>query len=255
MSLLIGAAASVDLNKTDVVIMGDSITWLGKDDCTGEKGWSTWWKKAINPASCRSYARSGATWSNTPATKANTVENIGHVGDDNTIYNQIVRMEEAIANGEQPVPGLIMIAAGTNDLWFPQYRPEAMAVSADSAWMVDEQTAIDAGPTAATSMTQAVRLALARLNRSCPDARVIILTPLQATSISAADMARGSEMLEKAARLGGALVIRQDNEMPVDSASEREKPVLTYDGIHTSAAGAKANGQAIAKRVSELLAR
>ena len=78
-----------------VVLLGDSNTWIGGDDCDKERGWNTWFKQLFQPASCKSYARSGATWTNTKVTKRNPKENIGNLGNDNVIYNQVVRLIDA----------------------------------------------------------------------------------------------------------------------------------------------------------------
>ena len=45
-----------------VVILGDSNTFIGGDQCDKPQGWNKWFKELANPLSCRSYARSGATW-------------------------------------------------------------------------------------------------------------------------------------------------------------------------------------------------
>ena len=68
-----GTIAQIHNTKhIDVAILGDSNTWIGGDDCDKEKGWNKWFKDFFRPASCKSYARSGATWTNTEVTKANT---------------------------------------------------------------------------------------------------------------------------------------------------------------------------------------
>ncbi|MDE7471373.1 MAG: SGNH/GDSL hydrolase family protein [Paramuribaculum sp.] len=250
-----GVAASTEgsLNEADVVMLGDSITWLGNDDCNGEKGWTSYWKTMIEPKSCRSYARSGATWSNTSATRKNTQENVGRISNDNTVYNQVMRLKEAIASGQQPQPELIMIAAGTNDLWFPKSRPDALTGSVEKAWSESAADVLAKGPSAATSIAQSVRLVMAELAETCPAAKVIILTPLQCTKINGEKMEAGSRLIEESARKAGAMVIRQDRETPLDSISERRQLNLTYDGVHTSKAGAKAIGEALARRTIELL--
>ena len=254
-AVLLSAMPVSELGNMNVVIMGDNITWLGNDDCTGAKGWTSRWKELANPKTCRSYARSGATWCNTPETKVNLVENIGIVGKDNTIFNQVMRLADAVKSGSQPIPDLVIIAAGTNDLSDPRRRPQALDEDAASAWRVTEDNAIAAGPSAAISLAGSVRLAFAHIKAIAPEAKVVVLTPLQCTEITADRMSRGSDLIESAAKLGGAYVIRQDSEMPVDSAAERRHYNLTYDGVHTSEAGARANGEAIARRISSLLAQ
>ena len=78
-----------------IAILGDSNTWLGGDECDNQKGWNKWFKDILQPASCRSYARSGATWTHTTKTKRDTKENIGKLGKDNVIFNQVMRLKEA----------------------------------------------------------------------------------------------------------------------------------------------------------------
>ena len=75
-----------------VVILGDSNTWIGGDDCDKPRGWNKWFADVFQPLSCKSYARSGATWTNTIQTRKNPDEDIAVLGNDNVIYNQIVRL-------------------------------------------------------------------------------------------------------------------------------------------------------------------
>ena len=74
-TLLLFLATSLYANdSTHVAILGDSNTWLGGDQCDQPRGWNKWFKDYFAPASCRSYARSGATWTNTARTKRNPDE-------------------------------------------------------------------------------------------------------------------------------------------------------------------------------------
>lgn len=70
-----------------IVLLGDSNTWLGGDDCTSKRGWNTWFAQSFPHATCVSYARSGATWTNTRRTTRNLTENVGRISDNNVIYN------------------------------------------------------------------------------------------------------------------------------------------------------------------------
>ena len=56
----------------NIVVLGDSNTSIGGDSCTLDRGWTRWFKESMQPASMRSYARSGATWTNATATRLNT---------------------------------------------------------------------------------------------------------------------------------------------------------------------------------------
>ena len=123
------ALTTVAQKPLHVVILGDSNTWIGGDDCDQPQGWNKWFKDVFQPTTCKSYARSGATWTNTPQTHRNTLENIEVLGNDNVIYNQICRLQEAIDSGIQHTPQLILILAGTNDAWFTKARPMALSKS------------------------------------------------------------------------------------------------------------------------------
>lgn len=61
-------------------------------------------------------------------------------------------------------------------------------------------------------------------------------------------------VLEDCSAALGIAVIRQDKELPIRSEDERVKRHYTYDGTHTSVAGAKENGTILAQRIRELLA-
>ena len=68
------AVAQTAHDTLDVVILGDSNTWLGGDDCSKPKGWNTYFKAEFKPKSCVSLARSGASWTHTYETVRNTAE-------------------------------------------------------------------------------------------------------------------------------------------------------------------------------------
>lgn len=167
-------------SEEDVVILGDSNTWLGGDDCSKPKGWNTWFKEALKPRSCRSYARSGATWTHTPNTQRDTKENIGSLGDNNVIMNQICRLEEAINEGSQVKPSLILIAAGTNDVWFKDKRPHAFA---PLEFRLE-------------SLQGIVDYCCLKLFRLCPQAQVVLITPMQTIQADTTDIHRAGDIIE-----------------------------------------------------------
>lgn len=107
-----------------VVLLGDSNTFIGGDDCDKDRGWSKWFKERFSPSTCKSYARSGATWTNCSKTKINTEEYSEKLTDNNVIFNQVLRLIQATKEGKEPQPDLIMIMAGTNDAWFKSSRPQ-----------------------------------------------------------------------------------------------------------------------------------
>ena len=134
---LMVALTTVAQKPLHVVMLGDSNTWIGGDDCDKPLGWNKWFKDALQPTTCKSYARSGATWTNTPQTHRDTKENIEILGNNNVIYNQICRLQEAVEGGDQAIPQLILIMAGTNDAWFQKQRPKAFLRSDDTYGVVE----------------------------------------------------------------------------------------------------------------------
>lgn len=208
----IGAAAQEALH---VVILGDSNTWLGGDDCSKPKGWNYWFKEACQPASCRSYARSGATWTHTEKTKRNTVEYKEVLGDDNVMTNQIYRLEEAMEKGEQVKPNLIILLAGTNDAWFRKEKvsPESLGTQ--------------------------VKEDCERLRKMVAEgARIVVLTPMKSKHAG-----------EKAIRMAGDEIEKASKEMEIETIRLDGMDIETYDGTHTSERGAQKLGQYLAETI------
>lgn len=224
-------------SEEDVVILGDSNTWLGGDDCTKPKGWNTWFKEAMKPHSCRSYARSGATWTHTPNTRRDTKENIGSLGDNNVIMNQICRLEEAINEGSQVMPSLILIAAGTNDVWFHSQRPHAFEPTEFSL----------------QSLHGIIDYCCLKLFRLCPEAQIILITPMQTIQADTADIHHAGDIIEARGQYFHIPVIRLDYHSEVKSKNERQAFKYTYDGTHTSELGARSNGNYIAQQVRAII--
>ena len=236
----------------NVVILGDSNTWIGGDDSDKPRGWNKWFADIFKPASRKSYARSGATWSNTSTTHRNTQENIGVIGADNVIYNQVERLDESCQNGAQPTPDIIIIAAGTNDAWFVKKRPGVFSKTASQACRMKE-TISTLTPGRITSLAEAVVFNTERLRQRFPEARIILLTPLQSVHPTEANFARATAIIEECGRLLGLPVVRQDVECCVRRADEARHRRYTSDGTHTSEEGAKEVGTYLAGRIASIL--
>ena len=227
----------------NVVLLGDSNTWLGGDDCSKPKGWNTWFVRELQPASCHSYARSGATWTNTQQTKRNTEENIGVLGDDNVIYNQICRLTEATDKGEQPLPHLIILMAGTNDAWFCNKRPHAF----DAPRMADKETWT---PNNVLTLQESVSFGCRLLHTSYPDAQLVLVTPPQTTAVETSLINRTGDIIEQVGNDLSIPVIRLDHEGCIDREQELQQKHFTYDGTHTSEDGARCIGHLIATHIT-----
>lgn len=216
-----------------VVILGDSNTWIGGDDCMQPRGWNKWFCEAINPESCRSYARSGATWTHTEATTYDTEEYSEVLSDNNVIYNQVNRLKKAYEAGEQPLPDLIIIMAGTNDAWFGRVTKARPKVKEESA----------------LTLEGAVRNDCMMLRELFPTCRLLLVTPMQTTKTSLSNIRRTGDIIEACGKTLGAEVIRLDREGCVKRKQELKKKTLTTDGVHTNEAGARCIGQLVAEKV------
>lgn len=236
----------------DVVMLGDSNTQIGGDDCSKEIGWPVWFKRTFAASSCASYARSGATWTNTPSTKRNEEEYSEILGDDNVIYNQVCRLLTAFKKGRQPQPDIIIIGAGTNDAWFNSSRPKAYAVSVSEAFASNQQEFMSGTVDMKQSLAESIRYSVLLLKSNFPNAMIVLTTPPETIKASAEKIRMTGDIIESCGKKLGCNVIRLDKCGVIKSRSERRKFVFTSDGTHTSKRGAKAHGEIIAKAIAQL---
>lgn len=238
------------LEKANVVCLGDSITWLGGDDCNGRQtpsqGWTTYFKAMLKPKTMHSYARSGATWSHTANTTYNITENTGNLSDDNVIYNQINRL---LADTAQPAPDIIIIAAGTNDGWYASQRPDAVAVSAAEEFADTSGYITSQAVNTLTSIAAAMRYDIEMLKTNYPNAQIFVTTPLQSTKFTLAKGFQIGTIIKECAECLSIECIDQGKQAGIYRAQEIVGYTFTYDGAHTSALGAKMVGQFILKNV------
>lgn len=242
-----------NLSKANVVCLGDSITWLGGDDCMGmqnpSRGWTTYFKNMVSPKSIVSYARSGATWSHTANTQYDITENTGSLSDDNVIYNQINRLLAAVSGGTQATPDIIIIAAGTNDAWYPASRPDALSVDADTEFADTSGYITSQAVGTLTSIAAAMRYDIELLKTNFPNCQVFVTTPLQSKAFTLAKCFNVGQLIKDCAKYLSVECIDQAAEAGIYRAQENVGYLFTYDGTHTSALGAKMVGQFLAKKV------
>lgn len=236
-----------------VAILGDSNTWMGGDDCSGDEAWPLWFKQRYPTASCRSYARSGATWTNTPRTVLNTAEDTMLLADNNVIYNQVKRLIEAHEAGTQPTPQLIIIAAGVNDAWFKHKRPQAYTYPPRKArHQTDWSYLYDRTPDQVLTLAESVAYNCHLLQQAFPQAHLVLVTPAQTIEVRPRLITRTSAIIAATAFSLGISTIRLDKLSPISSRAERRRCRYTSDGTHTNARGAKAHGRIIAKRIASM---
>lgn len=239
-------------NGVNVVALGDSNTWLGGDDCTGDEGWTRWFDHCYKPLSCRSYARSGCTWTNTDSTRLDLLENIAVLGDNNVIYNQVMRLISDCDSLLQPEPQLVIIAAGINDAWFAGKRPHAFDFKPTITVRVDTTAIAARQPNTLLTLAEAVTANCLLLRQRFPQAAIVLVTPAQATVVGDERVSRVGDIIEYAAMPLRVPTIRLDKLSPVRAASERRRHFFTSDGTHTNAAGARRHGEIIAGCIAGL---
>lgn len=238
--------------KPHVALLGDSNTWNGGDNCDKPIGWNKWFKDAFPTASIRSYARSGATWACTPRTCDNTTEDIAVIGDNNVIYNQVLRLKAAVASGIQATPDIIMISAGTNDVWFTKSRPKALAMTAQAAFSPTETARVRSANQMLT-IAQAVRFNCELLREAFPQARIVLITPMPSIKVPEARMEMATTIIEQCAKALNADVIKLTRPGGISRKQEIKARKYTSDGSHTNEAGAKLNGLYIAEQMKLIL--
>ena len=235
----------------NVVIMGDSNAALGGDSCTVERGWTYWFKQQASPLTCISYARNGATWTDNAITKLNLSPTLRGANNDNGIYNQVNRFKENYKNGDQPEPGLIIIAAGSCDGWLERQRPEMYNMTVDKAFKTPLQDLLMKKAHLVTSLAESVRFNCEVLRESFPDATIVLLAPMQTMIAAEPRNSKVADIIGECGKRLGITVIRLDKELPVKSSEERIKKRYTTNGSDTSVEGA----QLIANKVLEVLGK
>lgn len=241
-------AADVEPSGEHVVLLGDSNVWLGGDYCSRETGWSYWFREWTQPLSCRSFARSGATWSHCAATCADTMEVTELISDNNVVYNQILRLLGCVERHECEAPTLIIIMAGTNDAWFLKRRPGALQADAAEAFTTSEEELLQTETADLQSLAQAVRYDCTLLRRTFPAARILLTTPMQSAHVGIKYIRRAGDIIEGVAGLMNIDCLRLDKDTPIDCEREKVHFRYTYDGTHTSPEGA----QVVAEKVRAL---
>ena len=251
--LLFLAGASQQSAAQHVVMLGDSNTSIGGDDCTKAVGWNKWFREMLSPTSCRSYARSGATWTNTTQTTYNVTENISVLGENNVIYNQINRLREAVDSGCQASPDLIIMMAGTNDAWFSDKRPHAFSLTGEQVFTHNEESITHRPVSTVLTLGESVRYGCEMLQESFPKAKIVLLTPLQNTRTSSLKIKQAGDIIETCGKHLGIDVIRLDQGVCINREQEMARKLYTTDGVHTSEEGAKCVGAYIINKVYKLL--
>ena len=254
------------LSKT-IYVFGDSITWLGGDNCDGtrsgyeHKGWTEYFKERIKPLTMKSYARSGATLCCFSTSSETTSANYGNPHKDNIVWNQIKRMQVDINNGAVQ-PDYIIIAAGINDAMIinatdPQSSfydlnqafQNALTGTAESVLNTDISTTYFGNKTPAQcdSLLKTIRWIKDACISICPNAQIILLTPLQGALAPLEIQKQVSDIIENSSEYLSATVVNQRKSCGISRLQEAKGVHFTYDETHTSVNGAKRVGYTLAE--------
>lgn len=237
----------------NVVLLGDSNTWIGGDDCTKSQGWPKWFAEKFKPASCRSYARSGATWTNTVSTRLDISGCSEVLDDNNVIYNQVMRLIDAVGHGGQAVPDIIILYAGTNDAWFQKRRPGVFAEMPQDAFADTSGFITNLKPSEVLSLAASVRYGCELLMQRFPEAQIVLVTPAQATVCGYDEIRKVSDIIAECGCRMSLPVISLDKCGGTYRAAENVKHTNSYDGAHTSEQGARRHGYFIASQLTAVL--
>lgn len=162
-------AAKAEDENIKVALLGDSMTWIGGDNFEKPNGWTHYITGL--PIEMKTYARSGATWTNTKETTGNTKAYSEVLDPENVIYNQAIRL----INDNEFTPDIILIYAGTNDAWFSSRRPGIF-----NRYEKESDITLESKPSDFTSLEGSVDLVCTLLNGEYPDAKIYLLTPVNA---------------------------------------------------------------------------
>lgn len=217
-----------------VALLGDSMTWIGGDSCQHDKGWSHYLKLNRDSLKIDVYARSGATWTNTSATKPDKDAYSEVLDNDNVVFNQVLRLLDDAACSPEKQPDLIIIFAGANDAWFAPRRPGIF--NPDISLGVPAK---EAAPSACTSLASSVMLGCSLLQESFPEAEIVLITPLEMSRTSVARVAKVGDIIEATGDKLGLKVLRADKNVGIRHDIESKTRRYTSDGVHTNAAGAR----------------
>lgn len=217
--------------KATIALLGDSMTWIGGENCDKECGWTSHFKSEVDSLySIDMYARSGATWTNTSKTSGNTRAYSEIIDDENVIYTQVLRLIEDADRDAGKIPDVILIYAGANDAWFASRRP--------NIFNTDVRFSGKYSPAECTSLSSSIDLSCIRLKEAFPNSRIMLMTPVEMTKTGVSQIRRVSDIIEECGKELNLEVLRADRNIPIRRDDEMKHFKYTTDGVHTNAAGA-----------------
>lgn len=218
----------------EIAVLGDSMSWIGGEDSDNPIGWTYHFKKALTPGSIKIYARSGATITNTVKTQRAPEAFSNVLNDDNVVYNQAIRLRNDISAGKIKAPSLVIIFAGTNDVWFAKRRPG----SGDPAINRLKDVSSNDSPSSRTTLGESLALAIKNVREAAPNVEILLVTPVEMTKSPAAKTRAISDNIETVGKKLGCGVLRADKLVDIRHDVETRQFTNTTDGVHTNSKGA-----------------
>lgn len=224
-------------------LLGDSMTWIGGDSCQNPTGWSYYLKESYPESDIMMFARSGSTWTNTSLTRRDPKGYSEMLDDGNVVFNQALRLISSDYH-----PDIIIIYAGANDVWFEKERPDI-----HKKIEVPSGTLVNAEPGLYTSLESSIELSCRLLQESFPEAKILLVTPVEMTKTSVDKINRIGDVIEATGNRLGLTTLRADKKVNIRRNKELgEKKESTTDGVHTNRSGAKKIADFIIPAINEM---
>lgn len=239
-----------DFSSLRIAVLGDSMSWIGGENCQNEKGWTYHFNKTCHPAAMDIYARSGATWTNTSKTRKAPEKYSEVLDDDNVVYNQAIRLIENVRKNPKDIPEIIIIFAGANDAWFKKQRPGLLTRHGFNE--EKNRPGYDAKPGDVTTLDLSIRLVCNLLKKNFPKSEIVLVTPIEMAKTSVADIRNVSDVIRAEGKNLDVKVLSADKYVEIRHDEEIKHKKNTYDGVHTNSRGAKLIASFIAEEINKL---
>lgn len=229
-----GSTSDIPHYDINVVAMGDSITWLAPP-----KSYISHVLERMSFNTFNNLALSGATWSHTSLTAYDITQSGGAISDDNVIWNQFNVLVSRVAANTIPIPDLIFIPAGTNDM--------TRTVGSVSTTFGVGTSIIGNAPNTILSVTDAVRYVCELILQQWPLVQIILFTPLQRGISDNSTMRNIGDAIEGCANMLSVVSVRQDKLSGIYGYNEISQDIFLYDNLHPNEAGALKIGKFFAR--------
>lgn len=230
---------TTDFSSRNIAIFGDSISCLGSN-------WTTFFKSMSNFKNVYNYAVGGAKWR--CGGSAVDLSGIQTGNDNNNLWNQYNRLNDAVLQGTAQSPDLIIMFAGANE----RYGNATQWGTPDAAFETSiNYNDMDVPTTDVDTVAKSIRYIVEKTMSKYLDAKIILCTPIPITSDNNHAMRQVSELIRGCACELGCGVIDLYHLCGIH-------PVVngTYtlrDGLHTNDKGSSMIAHTILNYIKNIL--